>query len=107
MTSGNKIPYSDRTIEIMAGFLKAMSDPNRLKIMVLLSVFKELNVISIARNLNMTHSAVSHQLNMLKRMRLLASKREGKMSFILWLTTIFIPLLTPPPITLWKCFKNR
>ncbi|NLC16586.1 MAG: helix-turn-helix transcriptional regulator [Clostridiales bacterium] len=78
MTSGNKIPYSDRTIEIMAGFLKAMSDPNRLKIMVLLSVFKELNVISIARNLNMTHSAVSHQLNMLKRMRLLASKREGK-----------------------------
>ncbi|HHW90527.1 MAG TPA: helix-turn-helix transcriptional regulator [Clostridiales bacterium] len=78
MTNNHKIPYDDQTIEIMAGFLKAMSDPNRLKILLLLSVSQELNVISIAQTLNMTHSAVSHQLNMLKRMRLLTSKREGK-----------------------------
>ncbi|HEY8419828.1 MAG TPA: metalloregulator ArsR/SmtB family transcription factor [Clostridia bacterium] len=72
------IPYSDQTIEIMAEFLKAMSDPNRLKILLLLSTSNGLNVISIAQALNMTHSAVSHQLNMLKRMRLLTSKKDGK-----------------------------
>lgn len=78
MENNYTIPYSEQTIEIMAAFLKAMSDPNRLKILLLLSTSRGLNVLTIAQTLNMTHSAVSHQLNMLKRMRLLTSKKDGK-----------------------------
>ncbi|HEY8389636.1 MAG TPA: metalloregulator ArsR/SmtB family transcription factor [Clostridia bacterium] len=73
-----KIPFSDQTVDVMAGFLKALSDPTRLKIMLLLSISDGLNVCDIANNLEMTHSAVSHQLGMLKRMRLLYSKKQGK-----------------------------
>ena len=72
------IPFSDKTIDVMSGFLKALSDPTRLKIMLLLSITDGLNVCEIAQNLEMTHSAVSHQLGMLKRMRLLSSKKQGK-----------------------------
>lgn len=72
------IPFTQETVDVMAGFLKALSDPTRLKIMLLLSVTDGLNVCDIAQNLNMTHSAVSHQLGMLKRMRLLNSKKQGK-----------------------------
>jgi ArsR family transcriptional regulator len=72
------IPFSLETVEVMAGFLKALSDPTRLKIMLLLSMTDGLNVCEIAQNLDMTHSAVSHQLGMLKRMRLLSSKKTGK-----------------------------
>ena len=72
------IPFSDEAIDVMSGFLKALSDPTRLKIMLLLSITDGLNVCEIAQNLEMTHSAVSHQLGMLKRMRLLSSKKQGK-----------------------------
>lgn len=72
------IPFSDESVNVMAGFLKALSDPTRLKIMLLLSITDGLNVCDIAQNLEMSHSAVSHQLGMLKRMRLLSSKKQGK-----------------------------
>ena len=65
------------TIYDMATLYKMFSDPTRLKIMnVLLN--NELNVCEIAYLLNMTHSAISHQLATLKLSNLVKSQKKGK-----------------------------
>ncbi len=56
---------------------KMFSDPTRLKIMQTL-LNNELNVCEISYLLNMTHSAISHQLATLKLARLVKSKKVGK-----------------------------
>ena len=41
----------------------------------------EMCVCDLAQTLNMTQSAISHQLRMLKQMKLVKSRREGKTVF--------------------------
>ncbi|MCI5745736.1 MAG: metalloregulator ArsR/SmtB family transcription factor [Erysipelotrichaceae bacterium] len=67
-------------IEQMAILFKMFADATRLKIMQVLQN-NELNVCEIAYLLNMTHSAISHQLATLKMMNLLKSKKVGKEVF--------------------------
>lgn len=55
---------------------KALSDPTRLKIMYLLSQ-EECSVSHITEVLNLTQSAVSHQLSLLRNLRLVKFRREG------------------------------
>lgn len=63
-----------------ADFFKAFSDKTRLRILSALS-FEELCVCDIATLLNMTQSAISHQLRFLKQMRLVKSRKDGKTVF--------------------------
>ena len=74
----NKIDLIEsETIYEMSTLFKMFSDPTRLKIMnVLLN--NELNVCEIAYLLNMTHSAISHQLATLKLSNLVKSQKKGK-----------------------------
>ena len=74
----NKIDLIEsKTIYEMSTLFKMFSDPTRLKIMnVLLN--NELNVCEIAYLLNMTHSAISHQLATLKLSNLVKSQKKGK-----------------------------
>ena len=74
----NKIDLIEsETIYEMSTLIKMISDPTRLKIMnVLLN--NELNVCEIAYLLNMTHSAISHQLATLKLSNLVKSQKKGK-----------------------------
>lgn len=61
----------------VADFYKAMADSTRIKILNLL--FKhELCVCDISVILNMTKSAISHQLQNLKDMNLIKSRKQGK-----------------------------
>ncbi len=61
----------------VADFYKAMADSTRIKILNLL--FKhELCVCDISVILNMTKSAISHQLQNLKEMNLIKSRKQGK-----------------------------
>ncbi len=62
---------------LIADFYKALSDSTRIKIINLLSN-NELCVCDIAVILNMTKSAVSHQLKNLREMDLIRSKKQGK-----------------------------
>ena len=55
------------------------SDPTRLKIIYLLKSNKEVCVSDIAKSLDMTISAISHQLSFLERHGLVGSRRMGKM----------------------------
>lgn len=64
-------------VEKMSTVFKMFADPTRLKIMLVLFNF-ELNVCEIAYLLNMTHSAISHQLSTLKMTNLLKARKDGK-----------------------------
>ena len=62
---------------LVADFYKILSDSTRIKIVNLLED-NELCVCDIAYILNMTKSAVSHQLKNLREMNLIKSKKVGK-----------------------------
>ncbi len=62
---------------LMADFYKAFSDSTRIKIINVLDI-AELCVYDISNLLNMTKSAVSHQLKYLKDLHLIKSRKEGK-----------------------------
>ena len=62
-------------------FFKAFSDPTRLKILYVLLSEKLMDVGGIAHRLQMSDSAISHQLKLLKQQRLVAFERSGKNVF--------------------------
>lgn len=64
----------------MADLFRCFSDSTRVRI--LCSLFqKERNVTEIASLLNMTTSAISHQLQILRASRLVKARRDGKTVF--------------------------
>lgn len=73
----NEITDENKLYE-MTDFFKALSDPTRIKILLILFE-SEFCVGELAGRLNMTDSAVSHQLHILKAGRLVKKRREGKM----------------------------
>ena len=64
----------------MAEFYKVFGDSTRIKILYVLFE-SEMCVGGIAQLLNMTMSAISHQLRVLKGARLVKQRREGKTVF--------------------------
>lgn len=64
----------------VADLFKVFGDPTRIRILYTLSG-GELCVCDIAAVLNMTQSAISHQLRILKEKRLVKFRREGKTIF--------------------------
>lgn len=69
---------NDACIESMSLFLKALSDPTRIKILFILEEFEELSVGDIVSKVKMTDSAVSHQLRILRQVNLVKNRRDGK-----------------------------
>ncbi|AUT00818.1 ArsR family transcriptional regulator [Nostoc sp. CENA543] len=61
----------------MAEIFGILADPNRLRLISALAS-QELCVCDLAALTKMTESAVSHQLRLLKAMRLVNYRREGK-----------------------------
>ena len=68
---------NDDVLISMADFYKALSDSTRIKIINVINE-SELCVCDIASILNMTKSAVSHQLKNLREMNLIKSRKQGK-----------------------------
>ncbi len=64
----------------VAELFKVFGDATRLRIISLLFQQEEC-VGDIAKKLNLTQSAISHQLRILKQARLVSSRREGKTVF--------------------------
>ena len=69
----------DAAVELSQIF-KVMGDPSRLRIVSLLGE-GELCVCDIASALNMTQSAVSHQMRVLRTARLVRYRRQGRVSW--------------------------
>ncbi len=68
------------TFEKIAQLLSLFGDTTRVRIMAQL-LNRELCVSDIALHLQMTNSAISHQLRILKQGRLVKSRKEGKTVF--------------------------
>jgi len=71
---------SDREVEEVSNLFKVLGDPTRAKIVMALDK-REVCVCDLAVALNMTKSAVSHQLALLKANNIVKARREGKHVF--------------------------
>lgn len=70
----------EETIRVLSDFFKVFGDMTRIKILCVLFQ-AELCVCDLAEVVGMTQSAVSHQLRILKQMKLVKNRREGKTVF--------------------------
>jgi len=70
----------EHTSTHLADLFSALSDPTRLRIISVL-LEGEMNVGDLASQLEMTESAVSHQLRGLRYMRLVRSRKNGRQVF--------------------------
>jgi len=67
----------EQTSTHLADLFSALSDPTRLRIISVL-LEGEMNVGDIAAHLEMTESAVSHQLRGLRQLRLVRARKNGR-----------------------------
>ena len=71
-----EMPNEDELYDL-AELFKVFGDSTRIKI--LFALFEaEMCVCDIAETLNMTQSAISHQLKILKQSKLVGNRRDGK-----------------------------
>lgn len=75
----NCLLADDKILKI-SSLYKAMADSTRIKIINILKD-NEVCVCDIAVVLNMTKSAVSHQLKYLREMGIIKNRKEGKVTF--------------------------
>ncbi len=64
----------------LSELFKMFSDPTRVRLLSALFI-SEMCVCDLAASLNMTHSAVSHQLRLLKMYNLVKGRKEGKVVY--------------------------
>ncbi len=70
------IPVEEEIIDL-SEFLKTFGDPTRLRILFLLRE-RELGVHAIAEQLELQQTTVSHQLKVLRYLRLVRYRKEGR-----------------------------
>ena len=75
----NKMPEDEKLYDL-AELFKVFGDTTRIKILYALFE-EEMCVCDIADLLNMTQSAISHQLRVLKQARLVKFRKEGKIVY--------------------------
>ncbi len=67
----------EQTSATLAELFRALGDPTRLRLIACLAE-KEQSVGDLAEALKMSLSAISHQLGILRRMRIVRGRREGQ-----------------------------
>lgn len=75
-----KVMPDEQQLVDLSEFFKVFGDSTRIKILYVLSQ-SEMCVCDIATLLQMGQSAISHQLRILKQMRLVSFRRDGKTVF--------------------------
>jgi DNA-binding transcriptional ArsR family regulator len=70
----------DEVADQLAQTYKALGDPTRVKMLLALAE-QELCVHDLAKLLGMTHSAVSHQLQMLRELHIVRFTKSGRHVF--------------------------
>ena len=76
----DKAMPGENTLFDLSELFKSFGDSTRLRILFCLLI-KEMCVCDIANLLSISQSAVSHQLALLKRLKLIKARREGKAVF--------------------------
>jgi len=75
------MPIDERSANQVAELFSTLSDPSRARIISALLESEEMHVGALAECLEMSESAVSHQLRGLRQMRLVHARREGRQVF--------------------------
>jgi DNA-binding transcriptional ArsR family regulator len=83
---------SQEEISSLSRIFKAFSDPGRLKILYALS-FQEMCVCDLAALLDISESAVSHQLRTLRASGLVKNRREGTVLYYTLTTSNVLDLI--------------
>ena len=73
------LPDSD-TLKQLSDIFQILSDPNRLRVLYCLAR-DEVCVCDLSATLGMSMSAVSHQLRLLRALRLVKSRRDGRIVY--------------------------
>ncbi len=68
------------SVDAMAEIFRALGDPTRVRVLDALS-HGELCVCDLAQLIELSQSATSHQLRLLRALRLVRSRRAGRMVF--------------------------
>lgn len=68
------------TLVRMAELFRGLADPTRLQILLALAA-SELCVCDLAAVVGLSQSAISHQLRVLRQLRMVRSRREGKLVY--------------------------
>ncbi|MBO4383377.1 MAG: helix-turn-helix transcriptional regulator [Clostridia bacterium] len=69
---------NEQTLYPLADLFKVFGDATRIRLLVVLLEREELSVSDLADALDMTQSAISHQLRTLKQNKLVKARRDGK-----------------------------
>ena len=77
---GNETIPEENELYDLAELFKVFGDSTRIRILFVLFE-AEVCVCDLAKALNMTQSAISHQLRILKQNKLVKSRRDGKSIF--------------------------
>ena len=80
VTAARKGIHDRNTLTGLSETFKMLGDVTRLKICLALA-HRELCVSDLAAMLQLTDSAVSHQLRLMKAMRLVRQRRDGKLAY--------------------------
>jgi len=82
MTKSNarKKTLDDQQVNLLSEAFRVLGDPTKLKICMLLSD-NECSVSEIAESVGLSDSAASHSLRILRNLRLVKYRREGKMIY--------------------------
>jgi len=65
----------------IAELFATLSDPTRVRILATLLENSELNVSALSERLEMSESAVSHQLRSLRQTRVVRARKDGRQVF--------------------------
>jgi ArsR family transcriptional regulator len=77
MTKVQDLPLAEATVVALAEIFKALGDTTRVRMLDALAR-DEVCVCDLAGMLGLTESAVSHQLRLLRSLRLVKSRRDGR-----------------------------
>jgi ArsR family transcriptional regulator len=80
VASSSTAQLADATAVELAETFKVLGDPTRVRILDALSR-EELCVCDLADRLGLSESAVSHQLRLLRGLRLVRARRDGRLAF--------------------------
>ena len=83
VTVGNILVIEPKLLSVvkaqqMAELFGVLADPSRLRLLSALAAAQELCVCDLSAALKMSESAVSHQLRLLRNMRLVSYRKEGR-----------------------------
>jgi len=76
MRTMNKM--AEQTVDDIAGIMRALADPNRIRIINLLLARRELCVCDIQRVLKLPQTRVSRHLTILKNAGIVSARRDGR-----------------------------